>query len=337
MKAVVMSKFGPPDVLQLREVAKPVPKDHEVLIRVYATTAFAGDCELRSLKLPREYRLPFWLYIRFVRPKPVILGQELAGEIEAVGKAVRQFKIGDQVFATTGFGLGAYAEYKCMPEKPGLMEGMLAIKPTNLTFAEAAAVPVGGLEALHFVRASQVRNGERVLVNGAGGSIGTMVIQLAKGRGAEVTAVDSTRKLDRLLAIGADHVIDYTQADFTRGGQTYDVMIDVVGHSSVPRSLRSLKENGRYYLGNPSMSQRLQARWTATGSKQILLGSSSQKREDLEHLRELVEAGHLKPVIDRTYSLEQMADAHRFVDQGHKMGNVAVTIKLGTDTPPASR
>lgn len=327
MKAIVMTKFGPPEVLQLQEVAKPVPKDNEVLIRVRATTAFAGDCELRNLKLPLEFRLPLWIYFSFFRPKPVILGQELAGEIEAVGKEVRQFKAGDQVFATTSFSLGSYAEYKCMPEAPGLMGGTLAIKPTNLTFAEAAAVPVGGLEALHFVRRTKIQQGERVLINGAGGSIGTLLIQLAKGHGAEVTAVDSTAKLAMLRSIGADHVIDYTQADFTRGGQTYEVIIDVVGKSSVSRSLRSLSENGRYFLGNPSLSQRLRARRASTGSQQVLQGSSSQRPEDLAYLRELIEAGHLKPVIDRSYPLAQMADAHRYVDQGHKQGNVAVTVE----------
>ena len=327
MKAIVMTKFGPPEVLQLQDVAKPIPKDNEVLIRVHATTAFAGDCELRSLKLPVEFRLPFWIYLTFFRPRPIILGQELAGEIEAVGKDVRQFKAGDQVFATTSFSLGAYAEYKCMAETPGMMGGALALKPANLTFAEAAAVPVGGLEALHFVRATHIRSGERVLVNGAGGSIGTMVIQLAKGRGAEVTAVDHTEKLDMLRSIGADHVIDYTQADFTQGGQTYDVIIDVVGKSSVSRSLRSLRENGRYFLGNPSLSQRFHARWASSGSKQILIGSGSQRPEDLAHLRGMIEAGQLRPVIDRSYPLERLADAHRYVDQGHKKGNVVVTVE----------
>lgn len=326
MKAIVMTKFGPPEVLQLKQVAQPVPKDDEVLIKVHATTAFAGDCELRNLKLPAEYRLPFWIYITFFRPKPVILGQELAGEIEAVGKDVRQFKTGDQVFATTSFSLGAYAEYKCMPAAPGMMGGTLAIKPANLSYAEAAAVPVGGLEALHFVRATNIRSGERVLINGAGGSIGTMLIQLAKGRGAEVTAVDHTEKLDMLRSIGADHVIDYTRADFTDGGQTYDVIVDVVGKSSVSRSLRSLRENGRYFLGNPGLSQRFHARRASTGSKRILIGSSSHRPEDLAHLRGSIEAGQLRPVIDRSYPLEQMADAHRYVDQGHKKGNVAVTV-----------
>jgi NADPH:quinone reductase-like Zn-dependent oxidoreductase len=327
MKAIVMSKFGPPEVLQLKQVAKPVPKDNEVLIKVHATTAFAGDCELRSLKLPVEFRLPVWVYLSFIKPRPIILGQELAGEIEAVGKAVRQFKAGDQVFGTTGFGLGAYAEYKCMPATPSSLGGALALKPANLTYAEAAAVPVGALEALHFVRATNIRSGERVLINGAGGSIGTMVIQMAKRRGAEVTAVDSPEKLAMLRATGADQVIDYTQDDFTRGGQTYDVIIDVVGKSSVPQSLSVLRENGRYYLGNPSLAQRLRARWTATGSNRVLHGSSSQRAEDLAHLRGLIEARQLRPVIDRSYPLEHMADAHRYVDQGHKKGNVAVLVE----------
>lgn len=330
MKAIVLTKFGPPEVLQLKEVAKPIPKDNEVLIRVHATTAFAGDCEIRGLKVPVALRLPIWIYMSFFRPRPIILGQELAGEIEAAGKDVRKFKAGDPVFATTSFGFGAYAEYKCMPEEPGAMGGTLAIKPANLTYAEAAAVPVGGLEALHFVRTTNIQSGEKVLINGAGGSIGTMAIQLAKVRGAEVTAVDSNEKLDMLRSIGADHVIDYTRADFTEGGQAYDVIIDVVGKSSVSRSLSSLKENGRYFLGNAGLSQTLRARWTSTGGKQVILGTSSQKAEDLLFLKDLIEAGKLKPVIDRRYPLEQMAEAHRCVDTGRKKGNVVVTVEHNT-------
>jgi len=326
MRAIVLTKFGPPDVLQLKEVEKPVPKDNEVLIRVHATTAFAGDCELRSLRLPVEFRLPIWIYMSLFRPKPIILGQELAGEIEAIGRDVSEFKAGDPVFATTSFGLGAYAEYKCMPEAPGMMGGALAIKPANLTYAEAAAVPVGGLEALHSIRTANIQSGEKVLINGAGGSIGTMAVQLAKGRGAEVTAVDHTVKMDMLRSIGADHLIDYTQADFTRGGQAYDVIIDVVGKSSFSGSMRSLKENGRYFLGNPGLSHRIRARWASTGSKQVIHGSGGQKVDDLLFLKDLIEAGKLKPVVDRRYPLEQMAEAHRYVDQGHKKGNVVITV-----------
>ena len=278
------------------------------------------------MKVQAALRLPIWIYMSFFRPRPIILGQELAGEIEAVGKDVRKFKAGDPVFATTGFGFGAYAEYQCMPEEPGAMGGALAIKPANLTYAEAAAVPVGGLEALHFVRQTNIQSSEKVLINGAGGSIGTMVVQLAKGRGAEVTAVDCTEKLDMLRSIGADHVIDYTQADFTQGGQAYDVIIDAVGKSSFSRSLSSLNENGRYFLGNAGLSQTLRKRWTSTGSKRVILATGSQKAEDLLFLTDLIEAGQLKPVIDRRYPLEQMAEAHRYVDTGRKKGNVVVTV-----------
>jgi NADPH:quinone reductase-like Zn-dependent oxidoreductase len=326
MKAVVLTKFGPPEVLQLQEVEKPIPKDNEVRIRVYATTVFAGDCELRGLKFPVEFRLPFWIYMSFIRPKPVILGQELAGEIESAGKDVSRFKAGDPVFAAAGFGMGAYAEYKCMRAEPGMMEGALAIKPANLSYAEAAAVPVGGLEAFHFIRQANIQGGQQVLINGAGGSIGTIAVQLAKVRGAEVTAVDSTGKLDMLRSIGADHVIDYTQEDFTRRGQTYDVIFDVVGKSSFSGSLGSLTPNGRYLLGNPGLSQRLRARWTSTSGKQIIYGTGRQKAEDLVFLKELIEAGKIKSVIDRSYPLEQMAEAHRYVDTGRKVGNVVVTV-----------
>ena len=205
-----------------------------------------------------------------------------------------------------------------MPEETGAMGGALAIKPANLTYAEAAAVPVGGLEALHFIRQANIQAGQKVLINGAGGSIGTMAVQLAKGRGAEVTAVDSPEKLDMLRSIGADHVIDYTQEDFTRRGQAYDVIFDVVGKSSFSGSLRSLKPNGRYLLGNPGLSQRLRARWTSTSGKQVIYGTGSQKAEDLVFLKELIEAGKIKSVIDRRYPLEQTAEAHRYVDKGTK-------------------
>jgi NADPH:quinone reductase-like Zn-dependent oxidoreductase len=326
MKAIVMTKFGPPEVLQLQEVAKPVPKDNEVLVKIHATSVFAGDCEMRGLKIPVELRLPFWLYMTILGPKPVILGQELAGEIEAVGKDVTRFKVGDPVFATTGISIGGYAEYKCMAAEPGMMGGALAIKPANLTFGEAATIPVGGLEALHFVRKLDIQSGEKVLINGAGGSIGTMLIQLAKLRGAEVTAVDHTEKLDMLRSIGASHVIDFTKEDFTNNGQTYDVIVDVVGKSSISRSLRSLTANGRYYLGNPGLLQRLQARVTPTGARQILQGTGPQRAEDLLYLKELLEAGKLKPVVDRHYPLEKLAEAHRYVDAGHKKGNIAVDV-----------
>jgi len=326
MKAIVMTRFGPPEVLRLQEVKKPVPQDNEVLIRVHATTVFAADCELRGMKVPLAFKLPLLIYLRFFRPQPVILGQELAGEIEAIGKEVTQFKPGDPVIAATSLSLGAYAEYKCMPEEPGMMGGTLALKPANLTYAEAAAIPVGGLEALHFIRKGNIQSGETVLINGAGGSIGTMAVQLAKLRGARVTAVDSTAKLDMLGALGAEHVIDYTREDFTRSGQAYDVIMDVVGKSSFSRSLRALKPNGRYLLVNPGLAHRVQARWIQTSDKQVIIGAGRQTAKDLAFLKDLIEAGQLKPVIDREYPLDQMAAAHRYVDQGHKKGNVAVTV-----------
>src|SRR6266496_760620 len=237
MKAIVWTKYGPPKGLQVQEVAKPTPRDHEVLIRIYATTVTAGDIQLRSFKIPILLWLPVRLFLGFIRPIRIkILGQELAGEIEAVGKDVTRFKKGDQVFAWTGLRLGAYAEYTCLPEK-----GVLAIKPSNMTYEEAATLPVGGLEAVHFMRKGNIQSGEKVLINGAGGSIGTFAIQLAKYFGADVTGVDTTEKLDMLRSIGADHVIDYTQADFTKSGQTNDVIFDVIGKSPFSRSVRSLK------------------------------------------------------------------------------------------------
>jgi 2-desacetyl-2-hydroxyethyl bacteriochlorophyllide A dehydrogenase len=323
MKAIIFTKYGAPDVLQLREVAKPTLKDNEVLIRIYATTVTAGDSELRSFKIPLFIWLPLRLYMGLRKPRKHILGQELAGEIEAVGKDVKRFRKGDQVFAATGFRFGAYAEYICLPEA-----GVLAIKPANMTYEEAAAVPVGGLEALHFLRKGHIQRGQKVLINGAGGSIGTFAVQLAKSFGAEVTGVDSTGKLDMLRSIGADHVIDYTQADFTTSGETYDVIFDVIGKTSFSRSIRSLKQSGRYLLANAGLSQMVRGRWTGvTSSKKVIVGAASEKTEDLLFLKELIEAGKLQAVIDRRYPLEQIAAAHRYVDTGLKKGNVVITVQ----------
>ncbi len=325
MKAVVWTKYGSPDGLRLQEVAKPTPNANEVLIRVYATTVTAGDCELRSFNLPIWLRLPIRFYMGLIRPENIILGQELAGEIETVGKDVKQFSKGDQVFAATGFGFGAYAEYICRPETP--QGGALAIKPTHMTYEEAAAVPVAGLEALHFLRKANNLSGHKVLINGAGGSIGTFAVQLAKYFGAEVTGVDSTGKLDMLRSIGTDHVIDYTQDDFTQSGETYDVIFDVVGKSSFSGCIRSLKKNGSYLLANAGLTQIVRGLWTSTTSnKKIIRGSAIQKSEDLAFLKELIEAGNIKTVIDRRYPLEQIAEAHRYVDTGQKRGNVVITL-----------
>ncbi len=232
------------------------------------------------------------------------------------------------MFAWTGLGLGAYAEYTCLPEK-----GMLAIKPANMTYEEAAAVPLGGLNALHFLRKGHVQSGQKVLIHGAGGSIGTFAVQLAKYFGAEVTAVDSTGKLDMLRSLEADHVIDYTQADFTTNGETYDVIFDVVGKSSFTRSVRSLKHHGRYLLANPKLSQMVRGQWTSRrSSKQVIVGAASETTEDLLILKELIEAGKIQSVIDRRYPLEHIAQAHRYVDTGHKKGHVVITVKQNNHT-----
>ena len=327
MKAILWTAYGPPEVLQLEEVEKPAPKANEVLIRIVATTVTAGDCEARNLKFPILVRLPMRMYVGLRKPRRItILGQELAGEIEAIGKDVKRFKAGDQVFGTTGLGFGAYAEYICLPEKSAM--GVLATKPANMTCEEAAAVPTGGLEALHFIRKANIQRGEKVLIIGAGGSIGTFAVQLARYFGAEVTGVDSSGKLDMLRTIGADHVIDYTQENITKRAETYDVIFDVMGKSSFSGSVRLLKQNGRYLLGNAGLSQMLRGRWTSIkSSKKVIIGAANQKNEDLLFLKALIEAGKMKSVIDRRYPLEQIAEGHRYVDTGQKKGNVVITVE----------
>lgn len=328
MKAVIWTRYGSPDVLQLHEVAQPIPKDDEVLIKVYATTVTTGDCEMRGLKLPLYFALPMRAYAGLSRPKRIrIMGQELAGAVEAVGKDVTAFRPGDRVFGTTGFGLGAYAEYACLPAQAAEPAGTLAIMPATLTYEQAAAVALGGLEALHFLRQARIQPGQHVLINGAGGSIGVMGVQLARHDGAEVTAVDSGEKLAMLRTIGADHVVDYRQEDFTRRGQAYDVIFDVAGKSSVSASLRSLKPGGRYLLANPGLAQRIRAPWNSSrNGKRVVIGSASHATEDLVFLAGLVEAGKIRAVIDRHYPLAQIAEAHRYVETGRKQGSVVITV-----------
>ncbi len=313
MKAIVWTKYGPPDVLQLQEVEKPAPKDNEVLIRIYAATVTAGDCEMRRMKTALKFRYLMRAYVGLIRPKRITrLGMELAGEVEAVGKDVKLFKEGDQVFAATGFvGMGAWAEYICLPEEPKDPEkpdnAILAIKPTNMTYEEAAAVPVGGLEALYYIRQGNIQSGQKVLINGAGGTIGTFAVQLAKYFGAEVTGIDSTNKLDILRSIGADHVIDYTQEDFTKSGEIYDFILDIIGKISSSRGIETLKTTGIYL--------------------NVRKGSGvTPKTEDLLFIKELIESGKIKSVIDRSYPLEQTAEANRYVESGEKTGNVVITI-----------
>jgi NADPH:quinone reductase-like Zn-dependent oxidoreductase len=324
MRASVINKFGPPEVFRIKQLAKPVPRDNEVLIRIRATTVNSADCQLRGLKIPFWAWLPVRIWLG-TRMPDLILGQELAGEVEAVGKAANRFQAGDQVFGTAGFHLGAYAEYVCLPEKPAA--GVLWPKPTNMTDEEAAVLSIGGPEALDFLKKAHIQAGERVLIVGAGGSIGTLAVQLAKHYGAEVTGVDSAGKLDMLRSIGADQVIDYAGEDFTKNGKTYDVIFDVVGKSSFSGSLRSLKENGRYLLGNPGLAHRFLGQWTPMKSgKRVIFRSESQSTEGFRFLKELVEAGQIKTVIDKRFPLEQMADAHRYVESGQKKGNVVITL-----------
>ena len=324
MKAVLWTAYGSPDVLQLEEVEKPAPKDHEVLIRVCATTVTSGDCEMRSLTSARWYTLLLRAYVGLKTPKRITtLGMELAGEVEAVGKNVKRFKVGDKIFAATGVvDLGTCSEYKCLPE-----DGLIAIKPGNMTYEEATTVPVGGLEALSFLRQANVQSGQKVLINGAGGTIGTFALQLAKYFGAEVTGVDSTEKLEMLRSIGADHVVDYTKEDYTSSRETYDVILDMIGSRSFSGNVKLLAHTGRYLLANPSLSHMVRGLLTSVmSSKRVIIGKSSQSTEDLIFLKELIEADRIKSVIDRCYPLEQTAEAHRYVETGHKQGHVVVTM-----------
>jgi NADPH:quinone reductase-like Zn-dependent oxidoreductase len=332
MQAVILTRFGPPDVLQLQEVAQPIPKEHEVLIRIHATTVSAGDCDLRGLHFPLAYRPPMRLYVGLIRPKPVILGQELAGEIEAVGKAVTRFKKGEQVCAWTGLALGADAEYTCQPET-----GVLARKPSSMTYEEAAPLAVGGLEAMHFMKRGNIQAGQKVLIYGAGGSIGTFAVQLARSFRAEVTAMDKPDKLAMLRSIGADHVIDYTRVDFTRSGETYDVIFDVIGKSKFSRSIRSLTPAGHLLLGNPRLADRVRRRWVTRGRGQgrtVIPWASrtaSESLTDFQALTELIAAGSIKTVIDSRYPFERIAEAHRRVETGRKQGNVVITVGHRSD------
>ncbi len=332
MKAVIWTRYGPPDVLELRQVDKPTPKDDEVLIKIHATTVTAGDCEMRSLKFPVYLSLPMRIWLGFTRPRgTTIPGTEFSGEIESVGKDVKLFRVGDQVFGSAGLSLGTNAEYICLPERRE--QGSLAIKPANMTFEEAATVPFGASDALHFLRKGDIQRGQRILINGAGGSIGTFAVQLARHFGAEVTAVDSTGKLEMLRSIGADHVIDYTQDDFIQNGETYDVIFDVVGKASLLRSRRSIKQDGTYLLANPRPSQMIGGLWTGmTSRRKVVMQPASGTSEDLSLLRELIEAGKIRTVIDRSYPLDQIVEAHRYVETGQKKGNLVITVTHDSQT-----
>ena len=330
MKAVVYTEYGPPEVLQLQEVEKPSPKDDEVLIRIYATAVTSGDYTLRSLDAStRIMGLLFGFNFGLIRPKNPMLGYDLAGEVEAVGIDVKRFKVGDQVFGSAGAKRGAYAEYICLPEESEDEEGgLLALKPANMTYEEAAAVPHGALSALVFLRdKGNIQSGQEVLIYGASGGVGTYAVQLAKCFGAEVAGVCSTTNLELVKSLGADKVIDYTKEDFTKDGKTYDLIYETVGKSSFSRNLSSLKEDGIYLAGSAGLLQTFQIAWTSMrGSKKIVVGPGFGSKEDLIFLKELIEAGKIKPVIDRRYPLEQIEEAHRYADTGHKKGNVVISV-----------
>lgn len=322
MKVVICPNYGPPDVLQIKELEKPVPKDHEILVKVIATTVTVADVRARSFTVPRSVWLPARIALGIRRPKRRVLGAELAGVVEAVGKAVKRFEKGDQVFAATLADFGAYSEYTCLPE-----EGAVAIKPDNISFEEAAAIPIGARTALHYLRKANVRSGQNVLVYGASGSVGTYAVQIAKSLGAHVTGVCSTSNVEMVKALGADEVIDYTTEQFSAQGSRFDVIFEAVNKSSFVHCMSSLKSNGVYInIAEPLPTLRMM--WTKLSSKRkLLLGQNSpETAEALEFLRNLVTAGRLKPVIDRRYPLEQIAEAHRYVDKGHKKGNVVIQM-----------
>ena len=325
MRAIVCERYGPPAVLRLKDVRKPVPKHNEVLVRIRATTVSAADCELRSFDIARWAWVPMRMAFGIRRPRRPVLGQDLAGDVESVGKDVASFRKGDRVFAATGIGLGAYAEYICLREHPET--GAIATMPANLGYEEAAAVPYGGGEALQFLRKANLRSGQRILVNGAGGSFGTFAVQLAKILGAHVTAVDSAAKLEMLRSIGADRVIDYAMEDVSDSSESFDVILDVVRGTPSGRMMRLLTANGRLLMANPGFLQIVRPLWASRGSrKRVSFAASSGTSEDLAHLRELVEAGRLRPIVDRRFPLERMVEAHRYAETGQKLGNIVVVV-----------
>lgn len=322
MKAIVATAYGAPEVLQLKEVTKPAPRDNEILVKVHATTVNAGDSRMRSFTVPPLLWLPARLALGFSKPKHPIYGTELAGEVEAVGNAVKRFKPGDQVFASTFEAqFGAHAEYKCLPE-----DGVVVSKPQHLSYAEAATLPMSAQTALYFLKAANIQPGQRVLIYGASGSVGTFAVQLATYFGAEVTGVCSTRNVALVKSLGADTVIDYTREDFTQNGTTYDVIFDTVGKTTFAQCQGVLKDKGHYLHTSLGLSA-LKGLWYAlTTGKHVIGGTAVPRTEALTFLKDLSEMGHLKPVIDRCYPLEQMVEAHRYVDQGHKVGNVVITV-----------
>jgi NADPH:quinone reductase-like Zn-dependent oxidoreductase len=325
LKAIIYAKYGPPDVLQFKEVPEPVPAEDEVLIRVLAAEATKSDCEMRCSKFAVKW---FWLPLRLVlgvtKPRKQILGGYFAGEVVSVGKDVTRFKAGDQVFGSAALRLGAYGEYVSLPAASTLVP-----KPHNISFAEAAAVPFGGLNALHFMRRANIRSGEKVLINGAGGSIGIYAVQIAKAMGAEVTAVDGAIKEEMLCRIGADHFLDYTKEDFAKNGRTYDVIFNMVARSSYSECVKALNPRGRYLMGNPRLSDMLRSVLTSRFTdKAALFAFAGEKEDELLALKRMVEEGKIKAIVDKIYPMEQAAEAHRRVETEQRLG--PVVISMGT-------
>jgi NADPH:quinone reductase-like Zn-dependent oxidoreductase len=330
MKAIVYTEFGSPDVLHLAEVAKPAPKDNEVLIKVQAAPVNYGDLLARNFNnlpvsefnMPLPLLLPMRLYFGLRKPRVRILGNEFAGVVEAVGKDVTRFKPGDQVYGYRGQSMGTYAEYVCMPEA-----GSVACKPANMTSAEAATVPYGAIMATSLLRKANIQRGHKVLINGASGGIGSAAVQLAKYYGAEVTGVCGTPRLEFVKALGADKVIDYTTEDFTRNGETYDLIVDILGKSSFSQCKNSLNPHGIFLLASFKMKHLFQMVWTKfVGNKKVVCAMTSEKPADLTFVKELIEAGQYKVIIDKRYPLEQTAEAHRYVEAGQKAGSIVIAI-----------
>ncbi len=328
MRAIVYTKYGPPEVLQLREIEKLTPKSNEVLIRNRAATVTLYDCWMRSCTAPPGFGIPVRIANGISKPKQPLIGTEFAGEIEAVGKDVKKFKEGDQVFGFTGEKMGAYAEYICMPEA-----GALAMKPSNMTCEEAACVPYGALTALFFLRKGNIQSDQKVLIFGASGGVGTAAVQLAKCFGAQVTGVCSTAKIELVKSLGADKVIDYTKEDFTKSDEIYDIIFDTTGKSSVSRSKGSLQKEGYYLFTTFGLPKLLAMLWLKmTSRRKVIIGVVEGRTEDMVFLKGLIEEGKLRSVIDRCYPLEKTAEAHRYVEKGDKKGQVIITYDHSNKT-----
>jgi 2-desacetyl-2-hydroxyethyl bacteriochlorophyllide A dehydrogenase len=317
MKAIELSKYGAPEFLQMNEVEKPSPKDNEILIKIHATSVSSGDARMRRAD-PFVIRLIFG----FKRPRKSVLGVVVAGEIEAIGQSVSNYKIGDQVFGSSGMNFGAHAEYVAVPEN-----AVLALKPSNMSYEEAAAIPFGATASLHFLRIANIQQGQKILIYGASGALGTMAVQLAKNYGADITAVCSTSNIELMKSLGAEKVIDYTKEDFTSNGEKYDVIFDTVGKSSFREALRSVKKGGYLLLASAGIGTMIAGSIRSIFSnKKIVSGVIKETVEDMNFFKQLIENGKLKAVIDRIYTLKQMVEAHTYVDMGHKRGNVVIAI-----------